>query len=500
MEQVRLSEVVAALSLAADLGNGLPLETTLRICLVATRLSQAAGAGEEDVAATYQTGLLWSAGCTSTAHEETIRFGDDHMKGAMAGADPTRPPEFFRRAWGFGGAGGVAAMLRHGRAHGLDIAAYHCEAGARLAGQLGFEKKALEGLGAFFELWNGGGGPQGRQGEAIPFAARAVRTAYVAVHALRAGSDPVQTVGARAGGELDPALVATFERYAGELLAGVEAESVWDETLAAEPEPRPWAPASRLDGFAAAFGDFVDLKSVFWLGHSAAVAALAERAGQAAGAAGLAELRMAARVHGLGRVAVSNRIWDKAAPLSAAEWERVRLYPYFTDRVIGRASALAEVTRTASGVQERLDGSGYHRGLPATAQPLPMRLLAAAAAYQALVEDRPQRRALAPLAAAEQLRSEAAAGRLDGDAVRAVLEAAGHRPRRGAWPAGLTDREVDVLRAVARGATAKQVAAELHISTETARNHVKHIYDKAEVSTRAGAALFAMENGLFLVE
>jgi DNA-binding CsgD family transcriptional regulator len=98
------------------------------------------------------------------------------------------------------------------------------------------------------------------------------------------------------------------------------------------------------------------------------------------------------------------------------------------------------------------------------------------------------------------LRSEAAAARLDGEAVRAVLEAAGHERRRGEWAAGLTDREVEVLRRVARGATNRQVAAELHISEETARNHIKHIYEKAGVSTRAGAALFAMEQGLFLVD
>ncbi|HEX6348540.1 MAG TPA: HD domain-containing phosphohydrolase [Candidatus Dormibacteraeota bacterium] len=508
--QLRLSELLAALSLAADLGTGMPMETTLRVSLLATRLAQAAGADPQDVSATFYTGLLWSAGCTSTAHEERIRFGDDiGLKRAMAGTDFERPTEVMRRAtqigadWGAGArVQGFTGLLRHGRAHGADIAAFHCEAAARLASRLGLGDAVLDGLGAFFEYWNGSGGPQARRGEAIPFAARAARLAYEAVHALRIGADAVVVIRSRAGRELDPELAAVFELHVTDLVAALEQESVWPEVLAAEPEPRPWAPASKLDDFARAFGDFVDLKSVYWLGHSIGVAKLAEAA---AARMNLSEaervaLRRAASLHSLGRVAVSNRIWEKPAPLSAAEWERVRLYPYFTDRVVSRAPGFADAVRTASGAQERLDGNGYHRGLPAAAQPAPVRLLAVAAAYQSMTETRPYRPPLEPSQAAAALREAAAGGQLDGEAVRAVLEAAGHRRRRGTWPAGLTDREIEVLRLVARGRPNRQVAETLHISEETARNHVKHIYEKIGVSTRAGAALFAMEQGLFLPE
>ena len=508
--QVRLSELLAALSLAADLGTGMPMETTLRVCLLATRLAEAAGADQEDVSATFYTGLLWSAGCTSTAHEETLRFGDDiGLKRAMAGTDFERPSEVMSHAarigaeWGVGARlQGFSGLLRYGRAQGEDVAAFHCEAAARLASRLGLGAKALEGLGAFFEYWNGSGGPAALKREAIPVPARAARLAYEAVHSLRAGADPVGVVRSRAAKELDPNLADIFERKVTELVADLDQESVWSETLDAEPVPRPWTPASRLDQVAEAFGDFVDLKSVYWLGHSAGVAMLAEAA---ATVIRLPEtdriaVRRGARLHSLGRVAVSNRIWDKSAALSSAEWERVRLYPYFTDRVVGRAPGFVDAVRVASGAQERLDGSGYHRGLPAAAQPVPVRLLAAAAAYRSMIEARPHRAALQAKTAAAELRTASAAGRLDGEAVRAVLEAAGHERRRGEWPAGLTDREVEVLRRVARGATNRQVAADLHISEETARNHVKHIYEKAGVSTRAGAALFAMEQGLFLVD
>lgn len=486
------------------------METTLRVCLLATRLADAADVNDDVLAASYYTGLLWSAGCTSTSHEEKIRFGDDvGLKRAMAGTDFERPSAILRHVVGIGEDWGARArlegmfgMVEHGRTHGEDVAAFHCEAAARLASRLGLGDSVLKGIGAFFEYWDGRGGPAGIRGDAIPFAARAARLAYEAVHALRLGDDPVAVVRSRAGRELDPSLVRVFEQRAKDLVVGLDHESVWTEALAQEPEPRPWAPASRLDAFASAFGDFVDLKSVFWLGHSSEVARLAEAAatGMRMAKDEPVLLRRAAHIHGLGRVAVSNRIWDKRGPLSAAEWERVRLYPYFTDRVVSRAPALADVIRTASGAQERLDGSGYHRGLPASAQPAALRLLAAAAAYQSMTEERPYRPPLKGPAAAAELRALSAKGRLDGDAVRAVLEASGHRRPRGEWPAGLTDREVDVLRLVARGNTNRQVASELSISEETARNHVKHIYDKIGISTRAGAALFAMEQGLFIVE
>lgn len=509
-ERLRLAELLAGLSLAADLGTGVPMETTLRVCLLATRLAGEAGAGGDDRSATYYTALLSTVGCTSTAHEEQLKFGDDlGLRRAMAGADFDRPADVMRRATQIGAeAGGLARLesfagaLRHGRAHGDVVAAYHCEAATRLAGRLGLSDRVLAGLNGFFEYWDGRGGPAALKAEAIPFAARATRLAYDAVHTLRIGADPAQMARARAGRQLDPHLAELFAGRQSELTLGLEQESVWTEVLQLEPEPHPRTPASRLDAFAHAFGDFVDLKSVYWLGHNGAVAGLAEAAatGLRLAPAEVAAIGRAARLHSLGRVAVSNRVWDKPGALNAAEWERVRLYPYFTDRVLSRVPGLAGSARTASCVQERSDGTGYHRGLPAAAQPAPVRVLAAAAAYASMIEPRPHRPPLTASAAAAQLRDASAAGRLDAESVRAVLEAAGHRRPRSAWPAGLTDREVEVLRLVARGSTNRQVATALTISDETARNHVKHIYEKIGISTRAGAALFAMEQGLFIAE
>jgi HD-GYP domain-containing protein (c-di-GMP phosphodiesterase class II) len=202
-------------------------------------------------------------------------------------------------------------------------------------------------------------------------------------------------------------------------------------------------------------------------------------------------------VHGFGRLGVSNSIWDKRGPLGAGEWERVRIHPYFTERMLQQSPALAPLGQMAVQLRERLDGSGYPRGLPANAIGRPARILAAADVYQAMCEPRPHRDARAPADAAAQLRGEVRAGRLDGDAAEAVLSAAGHRVRRRReGPAGLTAREVEVLRLLAQGLSNKEIAQRLVISPKTAGNHIEHIYAKIGTSSRATASLFAMQHGL----
>ncbi len=198
-----------------------------------------------------------------------------------------------------------------------------------------------------------------------------------------------------------------------------------------------------------------------------------------------------------GRLGVSNAIWDKEGPLGAGEWERIRLHPYLTERMLHSSPTLAPLGAIAVQHRERLDGSGYPRGLSGAAISRPARVLGAADAYQAMREPRPYRPARPAVEAAEELRAEVKAGRLEGDAVEAVLGAAGHRvSRRREGPAGLTAREVEVLRLLARGLSNKQIASQLVIAPKTAGNHVEHIYAKIGASTRAGASLFAMHHGL----
>ncbi len=192
-----------------------------------------------------------------------------------------------------------------------------------------------------------------------------------------------------------------------------------------------------------------------------------------------------------------NTIWDKEGSLSVSERERMQLYPYFTERILKRGS-LSNLAFTAAATQERLDGSGYPRGLQGGEIPVTGRVLAAADIYQSLCEARPHRPAYPADEAAAELRSDVKAGRLDADAVEAVLAASGHRPqpRRLSAPADLTQREVEVLRIIARGRTSAEAAEELGIQPKTVGTHIEHIYAKIGASNRSVATLFAMEHGL----
>jgi HD-GYP domain-containing protein (c-di-GMP phosphodiesterase class II) len=316
----------------------------------------------------------------------------------------------------------------------------------------------------------------------------------------RGGVDAaIEVARKRAGTQFDPGLVDLFCATAPALLAELEEESTWSAVIEGEPALRPLLRGPELDSALEAVADFADLKSPYFAGHSRAAATLtagaAERLGLPAGQ--VTAVRRAALVQDLGRLGVPNSIWDKSGPLTQSQLERVRLHPYLTERILAAAPGLAPLGALAAHHHERLDGSGYPKELRADALGPPARILAAADVYQALVEPRPHRPARSAADAAAELRREARDGRLDGEAVNAVLGAAGQRVRgRPELPGGLTPREVEVLRHVARGASNKEIAATLYVTPKTVANHVAHIYSKIEVSSRAGASLYASRHGL----
>jgi len=246
--------------------------------------------------------------------------------------------------------------------------------------------------------------------------------------------------------------------------------------------------------------DFVDIKSNYTLTHSSGVADLAAEAARSCGlpASDVKTLWRAALVKELGRTGISSSIWEKMASLTEREWERVRLHTYYVERIFARTPALAQLGALASLHHERMDGTGYHRGLPPANQSMMVRILSAADVYRSLTEARPYRPALTADLAAKELRKLAQADKLDGEAVDHVLSAAGHNVRkaRRKIAAGLSKREVDVLRLLSRGLTVKQMAVQLVISEKTVESHIQHIYTKIDVSTRVGATLFAMEHQL----
>lgn len=503
----RLAELLAALSLVTDLARGRPPEEAMRACLLATRLARLEGLREPEAAAVYTTTLLRFVGCTATSLEYAEAFGGDDVtvRGRGDRVDPTVPAEALGLLWGLShGAPALArvrlfagALPRAKRVTGQGMRA-DCEVAATMARRFGLDEAVETALWSMFERWDGRGGPRGLRGEAIPPAARFAAVAFAAVSFAEAGADAALDAVRRWSGRiLDPGLAATFARHGAALLGELErVDDLHLAVVAAEPGLKRTVSERQLDEVARGFADLVDLKSPYLHGHSSGVAALA---GTAAGLMGMAErettaLRRAGLFHDLGRAGVPTGLWDKPGPLSRSDWEQVRLHPYHTERILCRSPLLAAIGRLAGSHHERLDGSGYCRGAPAQLLGMDARILAAADVYQALVSERPHRPAHTPASAAGTLK---AAPGLDGQAVAAVLEAAGHRAaRRASFPAGLTGREVEVLRLLVRGRSERQIAEELVIAASTVHTHVVHIYDKTGVSTRAGAAVFAMEHGL----
>jgi len=510
---LRLAELLAAVSLATDLAHDVPAESALRDALLAVELARLAGWSDADLSDVFYLALLYHIGCTgAVAAQSRLGAGDDvTVRRWMSEADYTDRPDMLRIAftkivpkWGTANwAPALAALATAGRDL-PEAFANTAEAAARLSQRLGASPTVTESLRHAYGRWDGQVFSHLESGEALSAAARLVHLVHVAqiYHQVGGVAAADEVVRRRSGTEFDPDLARLWLQNSGNLLRNVALDSVWDQALSTEPEPHRRVGPAHLDEVSSALADFVDLASPFTAGHSAGVARLAEIAALNAGldAEDAATVRRAGHVHDLGMVSVPNRIWMKRGRLSPAEWERVRLHPYHSQRILSLAPPLRSSATLAGLHHERLDGLGYHRGLPASALPLPARLLAVAEMYQSMTEQRSWRPPLSPKEAMRQLRDEAATRRLDHRAVDAVLLAAGQPRPSGrssrAWPAGLTDREVEVLRGITRGLANKQIALELHVSQATVHTHVINLYGKIGVNTRAGATLFAFEHDL----
>jgi HD-GYP domain-containing protein (c-di-GMP phosphodiesterase class II) len=510
---VRLAELLATVSLASDLAHDVPPESALRDALFSVRLARLAGWSRDDLSDTYYLALLYHVGCTGAVSiQSRMGAGDDvSVRRWLSEVDFANRPELMRtvitrvarewspRQW----PRGVAGMISEGGSAPEAFASV-AEVAVRLSARLGASPRVSEALRHTYARWDGKVFPGLPQGDEQSPIARLVHLVHVAqtYHQIGGIAAADAVVRERSGSELDPELARLWLQNSQELLGEGGRDSVWDDALAGEPEPHLLVSSAHLDEVCRALSDFVDLKSPYTRGHSHQVAQLVEGAAAGLGleVTEITTLRRAAQVHDLGNASVPDLVWNKRGPLNPSEWARVHLHTYHTQRILTVSPALRPSGDIAGLHHERIDGSGYHRGLPAAALPMGARLLGAAEVYQSIREQRAWRPGLEPGAAAGELRREVAAGKLDRRAADAVLVAAGHRSKtsradRG-WPAGLTDREVDVLRLLARGNSNKWIAGALHISEATVHTHLINVYGKIGVRTRAGATLFALEHDL----
>jgi HD-GYP domain-containing protein (c-di-GMP phosphodiesterase class II) len=507
---IRAAEVVGALSLATDLGTGQPLEHALRSAVLAVRLGELAGASAGELADTYYVALLHASGCTSNGHEANQLFGDDiEHRAAFFLIDTTNPAEvlaFYRAYVGTGRPPEVRAELvelaiANAGTRGRESFAAMCEVAQRFARWLDLGAGVQAALEYVFARWDGRGVPD-VGGDEIPLAMRLLHVGRdISLFLSAGGPDEARDViERRAGAAYEPRLADLAVKNFGDLVGDLDDARMWEQAVESEPFPQLRIAGERVDAAFTAMAALTGLKSPWLREHSTGVAELAEAAAWRMGLpADVATLvRRAALAHDLGRVGVSNAIWEKPGPLGFGEWERVRLHPHYTERAFAQSPALAPIGMVAGSHHERLDGSGYHRGTRGADLDQPARIVAAADCYGAMREARPHRAALHASTAEAELMREADEGRLDPDAVDAVLGAAGHRvqSRPSELPAGLTERELEVLLVLVRGESNQGIAENLGISAKTVGHHVQHVYEKAGVRSRAAATVWAFEQGL----
>jgi HD-GYP domain-containing protein (c-di-GMP phosphodiesterase class II) len=519
---VRIADLLSALSLAADLGVGLPAEHAIRSCYLGMRIADRLEVSLDQQASLYYAELLMDAGCTAwtshlaryvmsdeiAARRDFYFFTDDHnpiefigwLKEYVAAEQPAHVR-----------AQQLLNFAIHGKQSNLEGFRNTCEVAGRFAERLGMPDEVQTALVSVFEQWDGSG-PDGTRGAAVPLISRIVYTTSFleAFHHVGGRAAAIRLAEERRGKSFDPMVVDAFLSIASDetFWATLEEESVWVRVLSMEPpSPYRYIQENKLEDVALSFADFADLKSFYSSGHSRRVGDLAERMAThlRLPEGEVTAIRRAALMHDLGLVTVPSFILHKPHnQLTQVEWERLRLHPYHAERILARVPILAPVVPLIAAHHERLDGQGYYRGLSGSQIPLGARIIAVADRFDELTHEQPDEPALDQEAALQRMSHEVGHA-LCPDAFRALdeeLHASGatslsrrknHSP---AWPAGLTDREVEIVRLLTKGLSRQEMAKQLVVSEHTVRHHLEHIYNKVGVSTRVGATLFAVEHDL----
>ena len=480
-----LAQAMGLLAIVGDLSMGQPIDGSERAARLAARVAAAAGGNATACEHARMVALLRWSGCTANAAGFAALMGDD-VAGRHALVSRTLTPQQAKQL------GDTTAL-----------AEIHCEVSGDIAAMMGLPAAVESGLRHVWEQYDGKGIPLRMRGDEVP---------EVVFHASLGGDLEVLSRAHGAERALEMLAQLGDAKYPARLVALVAPHArAWLDELESEQKQ-----ASRPDFLPVSVpltlvADMIELKLPWLAGYSRRVALLAHGAAQAAGLpeAQQRALARAALLHGIGRAAVTNTVWERSGKLSAADWEAVRLVPYWTARAGSRIDGLGPDTQLASQVYERLDGSGYFRSLDGGMLGVPQRLLGAAAAWVALRSPRPWRAAHEPAAAIALLEAQVTGARFERAAVDAVLATAtgasvnaggGAMAAAGAGAVGhgaaaravLSAREVEVLQRISLGESNKEAARAMRISPSTVRTHVESIFRKLDCSTRAAATLKAL--------
>jgi len=506
-----LLDVLGLFARAGEVGRGQPDGHVDEVCWIGIHIAKELGLREAELCDVFFSTLLVHGGCTAGMPEFAAFIASDELSAQrdLCLCDADNMAEVFtcmkrnvapeaplpKR---------VMAMLRmmlSGDRMMENVSAGCADVGSRVAARLGLSDGAVDALGCVCETWNGRG-PRKQSGTQIPLVSRIAQAALVAAVFHREGgpSQALNAVARRAGRSLDPEVARAFRASSAdpaffEMLGSSELGQALRHFASTK---LSLAREVSVDVATLCLADLVDLKSKRTAAHSRSTAELAERLALELGAdeSEAALCHRAGLVHDLGLLGVPAFLLDQPAP-KAAERARIELHPHLTEQLLGAVPALTEVTAIAAAHHERLDGSGYPRGVTASALPRAARILAVADEYDELVRGTEGR---APATRDEAMKAllAQAGTRLDAAVVRALGKVLNSSPREESIerPAGLTEREVEVLRLVAVGLTLKEIGRELALSQHTVRHHLEHVYEKIGTSNRAGATLFAVENGI----
>lgn len=486
ISEVPLLDAIRAIAFVGDLAMGQPTDHSWRTAWIASRLSRETNDDEDLCTETFIVALLRWSGCTANAHEFAQTFGDDVAQRESLLAVQSAETGF------------KSGTVTQGAAF-FSLSKIHCEIAGDIASLLGLSKGVQFALRHLFECFDGSGAPERLSGDAVP---PSVYFACIAgdleifnrIYGLERACELVRQ---RADMQYPRPMVESAIAHAQSWFRELENVKMTDDIEGVC--KRGFEHTAALEILA----DVIDLKMPWMTGHSRLAATFARSAAQQLGMPKLTQDRLyrAGLVHGIGRAAVPNMIWDLPGTLPESAWERVRLVPYWTGRTGRLLRSLESEVNLASLAYERSDGSGYYRGLTAEEIPLEARVLAAAIAKAALSRPRPWRGALTSDEVHRHLLEESRKGRLDSVAVQALLPLGVGRPSLqpkgvGTHSNPLTDRERDVLRCISLGASNKAVALKLCISPSTVRTHVESVFRKLGCTTRAAATLKAVQLGL----